>query len=210
MIFPRLRPGALGTADTTKHIDEFAGLGLRTLCMAASVLPPDEYAQWNVTYHEASLALEDRSRKVDEAAERIEKNMLLLGAVGIEDKLQPDVAGCVSALQEAGVHVWVLTGDKTETAIAVATQAAVLTQDMQVEILDEGNEKALLRRLASLTEQLALAPTLPPVVRVAVGFLGLDPLSLPPYLRPPPPPVLLALVLTDSSLPVGMTCGARS
>lgn len=204
MIFSRLRPGALGTAVTTQHINEFAGMGLRTLCLAAATLAPDQYAKWSETYHEASIAVVHRSQRVDEAAELIETSMLLLGAVGIEDRLQPDVATCVGSLQEAGIHVWVLTGDKTETAIAVATQAAVLTSDMQVEILDEANEKALVRRLSSLTEQLSLVPALPPIVSGAVGFLGLDPLSLPAFLRPPVPPVSLALVLTDNSLPIGV------
>lgn len=209
VIFSRLKAGALGTADTTKHINEFAGMGLRTLCLAASSLVPDEYARWSALYHEASLAVVHRAQRVDDAAEQIETNMVLLGAVGIEDRLQEGVSGCVASLQEAGVHVWVLTGDKTETAIAVATQASVLTQEMQVEILDEANPKALLKRIASLTEQLSLVPSLPPLVNAAVGFLGLDPLSLPPFLRPPPPPVSLALVLTDTSLPIALTKEVR-
>lgn len=204
MIFSRLRAGALGTAETTKHINEFASMGLRTLCFAATTLAPDAYARWNKTYIEATLAVLHRSLRVDEAAELIEGDLTLLGAVGIEDRLQPGVADCVASLQEAGIHVWVLTGDKTETAMAVATQASVLTPDMQVVILDEANEKSLIRRLSALSEQLALAPTLPPIARAAVGFLGMDPLALPPFLRPPSPPLTLALVLTDISLPIGM------
>jgi magnesium-transporting ATPase (P-type) len=203
VIFSRLRPGALGTTETTQHINEFANLGLRTLCFAATVLEKDTYERWSAIYHEATLSVEHRAQRVDEAAEQIETHMTLLGAVGIEDRLQPDVPSCVASLQEAGIRVWVLTGDKTETAIAVATQASVLTQDMQIEILEEANEKALIRRLSTLSDQLSLIPPLSPYLRAIVGFLGLDPISLPPFLRPPPTSLALALVLTDVSLPIG-------
>ena len=168
------------------------------------MLEKDAYERWSAVYHEATLSVEHRSQRVDEAAEQIETHMTLLGAVGIEDRLQPDVASCVASLQEAGIHVWVLTGDKTETAIAVATQASVLTPDMQIEILEEANEKAIIRRLSSLTDQLSLIPPLSPYLRTIVGFLGLDPLSLPAIMRPPSTSLALALVLTDVSLPIGM------
>lgn len=73
-----------------------------------------------------------------------------------------------------------------------------------MEILDEANSKALIKRLTVISEQLTLAPSLSSYARTAVGFLGLDPHTLPPFLRTPPPSVSLALVLTDVSLPVGM------
>lgn len=89
VIFERLAPHGQQYKDITlKHLEEFASEGLRTLCFAVVDIPEDVYDQWKDTYHKASTAIQNRERKVEDAASLIETNLVLLGATAIEDKLQ--------------------------------------------------------------------------------------------------------------------------
>jgi phospholipid-translocating ATPase len=56
--------------------------------------------------------MENREEKVNDAYEEIEKDLKLLGATAIEDKLQDGVPECIEHLSRAGIKIWVLTGDK--------------------------------------------------------------------------------------------------
>jgi P-type E1-E2 ATPase len=55
-----------------------------------------------------------------QVAELIENDLILIGSTAIEDKLQEGVPRCIETLQRAGIKIWVLTGDKIETAINIA------------------------------------------------------------------------------------------
>lgn len=76
-----------------------------------------EYDIWNVEYQRALATLEDRERIIMDVAAQIEVEMTLVGSTAIEDRLQEDVEQTIVSLKEAGIKVWVLTGDKIETAI---------------------------------------------------------------------------------------------
>ena len=78
------------------------------------------------TFTAAALALQNRQALLDEAAEAIETELTLLGTTAIEDRLQQDVPETISALQRAGIHVWVLTGDKLETAVNIGYASALV------------------------------------------------------------------------------------
>ena len=82
-------------------------------------LSEEEYNEWNRAFYHASTALDERDAKVDEASELIEKNLFLLGATAIEDKLQDGVPESIAMLSAANIKIWVLTGDKQETAINI-------------------------------------------------------------------------------------------
>lgn len=122
---------------TIKHLEEFASEGLRTLCIASRIVPENEYQAWAAQYFEASTALEDRSDLMDEVAERIEQNLFLLGATAIEDKLQDGVPETIHTLQNAGIKIWVLTGDMQETAINIGMSCKLLSEDMNLLIINE-------------------------------------------------------------------------
>ncbi|KAE8663598.1 Tir-nbs-lrr resistance protein, putative isoform 1 [Hibiscus syriacus] len=100
----------------------FGSAGLRTLCLAYKVLAPDIYESWNEKFIQAKSS-RDREKKLDEVAELIEKDLILIGATAIEDKLQEGVPDCIETLSRAGIKIWVLTGDKMETAINSLWQA---------------------------------------------------------------------------------------
>lgn len=122
---------------TLRHCEEFAAEGLRTLCIASKIISEEEYRNWSTRYYEASTALEDRQDKLDQVAEEIENNLFLLGATAIEDKLQDGVPETIQTLQTAGIKLWVLTGDRQETAINIGMSCKLLSEDMNLLIINE-------------------------------------------------------------------------
>ncbi|ORY23821.1 putative phospholipid-translocating ATPase [Naematelia encephala] len=124
---------------TDQDLQEFASEGLRTLCLAYRVLDPLEYEKWASMYHEATVALADREAHVERVSEIIERDLVLLGATAIEDKLQDGVPETISDLKRAGIHVWVATGDKLETAVAIGYTTHLLTHETNLIIVREGN-----------------------------------------------------------------------
>lgn len=115
---------------TTDHLEHFAGVGLRTLCLAKKELDEDVYKRWEEEYHHAVTSIEDREEKVDRCYEDIEQNLQLLGATAIEDKLQDNVPQTIANLMAANIKVWVLTGDKQETAINIGYSCELLNDEM--------------------------------------------------------------------------------
>eukprot|EP00879_Flechtneria_rotunda_P010836 GHRR01011325.1.p1 GENE.GHRR01011325.1~~GHRR01011325.1.p1 ORF type:complete len:1369 (+),score=416.83 GHRR01011325.1:1346-5452(+) len=115
---------------TLQHMEEFGSAGLRTLCLAYTELDPRFYDEWNEQFIEAKLSLVDRQARVDAVGEQVEKNLQLLGCTAIEDKLQEGVPQCIKTLAHAGIRLWVLTGDKMETAINIGYACSLITDDM--------------------------------------------------------------------------------
>ncbi|KAG0365798.1 hypothetical protein BC939DRAFT_503323 [Gamsiella multidivaricata] len=141
--------------QTEQDIEAFSNMGLRTLTLAQRVLDQETYEAWAAKYAEAGKALDDRSKKLDQVAEEIEKDLTLIGATAIEDKLQEGVPDSIAALREAGIKVWVLTGDKLETAINIGFASRLLEKDMKLEIMKMSrNEEPdhVLRRFKELVE----------------------------------------------------------
>eukprot|EP00049_Salpingoeca_infusionum_P023355 m.11630 g.11630 ORF g.11630 m.11630 type:complete len:1209 (+) comp5754_c0_seq1:260-3886(+) len=122
---------------TMQHLNEFAHAGLRTLCFAMRVISEDEYQSWSNRFLNASVLMgKEREEQRRNLIFELETNMTLLGATGIEDKLQDGVPQAISDLREAGIKIWVLTGDKQETAIEIAKTSCLLDEDMTVLLLN--------------------------------------------------------------------------
>uniref|UniRef100_A0A8C2E312 Phospholipid-transporting ATPase n=1 Tax=Cyprinus carpio TaxID=7962 RepID=A0A8C2E312_CYPCA len=119
MIFERLNETSQYKDLTVAHLEQFATEGLRTLCFAYVDLEEGAYQEWLKEYNRISTVLKDRAQKLEECYELIEKNLLLLGATAIEDRLQAGVPETIATLMKANIKIWVLTGDKQETAINI-------------------------------------------------------------------------------------------
>lgn len=119
-----------------QHIDEFATEGLRTLLYAYRYIDEDTYTRWKERYREAETSLIDRQARVEEAGDLIEQKFELAGATAIEDKLQDGVPETIDKLSRANVRVWMLTGDKRETAINIGHSAHVCKPYSEIYILD--------------------------------------------------------------------------
>ncbi|KAF9366256.1 hypothetical protein BGX34_004707 [Mortierella sp. NVP85] len=122
---------------TMQHLEDYATEGLRTLCIAMREIPENEYQSWAQIYDRAATTIQNRSEELDKAAELIEKNLFLLGATAIEDKLQDGVPETIHTLQQAGIKVWVLTGDRQETAINIGYSCKLIQEDMSLIICNE-------------------------------------------------------------------------
>uniref|UniRef100_A0A8C2Q6C2 Phospholipid-transporting ATPase n=1 Tax=Cyprinus carpio TaxID=7962 RepID=A0A8C2Q6C2_CYPCA len=113
-IFPRVKPEEVDRIRM--HVERNATEGYRTLCVAYKQLSAEEYAMADTGLREARLALQDREEKLVAMYNQVETGMSLIGATAVEDRLQEEAAETMEALQGAGMKVWVLTGDKMETA----------------------------------------------------------------------------------------------
>ncbi|XP_042694326.1 phospholipid-transporting ATPase ID [Centrocercus urophasianus] len=125
--------------ETTEHLNEFAGEGLRTLVVAYKNLDEEYFQDWIKRHHEASTSLEGREDKLSEIYEEIEKDLVLLGATAIEDKLQDGVPQTIETLAKASIKMWVLTGDKQETAMNIGYSCNLLYDDMADVFVIEGS-----------------------------------------------------------------------
>jgi magnesium-transporting ATPase (P-type) len=121
------------------HLGEFAKEGLRTLVLGIRILSEDQCAEWLKLYKAASVSLKNRKELLTEAAIKIETGLHIVGATAIEDKLQVRVPETIATLEKAGIKLWVLTGDKRETAVEIGYSTNVLTSKMHlVEVPDTG------------------------------------------------------------------------
>ena len=132
VILERLSDKQPYTEKTLLHLEDYATEGLRTLCIAYRDVPDAEYRQWVSIYDQAAATINGRGEALDKAAELIEKDMFLLGATAIEDKLQDGVPDTIHTLQMAGIKVWVLTGDRQETAINIGMSCKLISESMNL------------------------------------------------------------------------------
>uniref|UniRef100_M4D7K9 Phospholipid-transporting ATPase n=1 Tax=Brassica campestris TaxID=3711 RepID=M4D7K9_BRACM len=123
--------------ETRDHVNEYADAGLRTLILAYRELDENEYEVFTERIGEAKSSVSaDREALIDEVTEKIEKDLILLGATAVEDKLQNGVPDCIDKLAQAGIKIWVLTGDKMETAINIGFACSLLRRDMKQIIIN--------------------------------------------------------------------------
>ncbi|XP_023080289.1 probable phospholipid-transporting ATPase VD isoform X3 [Piliocolobus tephrosceles] len=161
---------------TQKHLDDYAKQGLRTLCIAKKVMSDTEYAEWLRNHFLAETSIDNREELLLESAMRLENKLTLLGATGIEDRLQEGVPESIEALHKAGIKIWMLTGDKQETAVNIAYACKLLEPDDKLFILNTQSKdacgmlmstilKELQKKTQALPEQVSLSVDLhqPPV-----------------------------------------------
>ncbi|XP_073531084.1 phospholipid-transporting ATPase IF isoform X2 [Phyllobates terribilis] len=145
-----------GEIDRTRlHVDEFALKGLRTLCMAYRKFTPEEYQEINQNLHSARTALHQREERLTDAFDLIERDLEVLGATGVEDKLQDKVQETIEALRLAGIKVWVLTGDKHETAVSVSLSCGHFHRTMNIlELVQQKSDHECAEQLRQLDRRL--------------------------------------------------------
>ncbi|KAL3840799.1 hypothetical protein ACJIZ3_025390 [Penstemon smallii] len=133
IIFDRLsRNGRMYEEATTKHLNEYGEAGLRTLALAYKKLDEAEYSAWNEEFTRVKTSFGgDREAMLEKVSDTMERDLILVGATAVEDKLQKGVPQCIDKLAQAGLKIWVLTGDKMETAINIGYACSLLRQGMK-------------------------------------------------------------------------------
>ena len=132
-----------------QHLHVFAKDGLRTLVLAQKDISDAEYETWSKQYYEAELATEDRDEKMDVVADLIERDFQFIGVTAIDDKLQLGVPDAIFNLKRAGIKVWVLTGDKQETAINIGTSCRLLGPEMDPLLIVNGDHVDIVNKQLS-------------------------------------------------------------
>ncbi|KAF3848749.1 hypothetical protein F7725_015246 [Dissostichus mawsoni] len=132
VIYERLSPQSKHKETTQSDLDIFANATLRTLCLCYKDISTADYEAWSRRHKEAQISMSDRDATLDRVYEQIESNLMLIGATAIEDKLQDGVPETIAKLAKADIKIWVLTGDKKETAENIGYSCSLLTDDMQI------------------------------------------------------------------------------
>ncbi|XP_012584277.1 PREDICTED: probable phospholipid-transporting ATPase IM isoform X2 [Condylura cristata] len=140
ILFEKLHPSNHDLLTlTSDHLSEFAGEGLRTLAIAYRDLDDKYFKEWHKMLEDANAATDKRDEQIAGLYEEIERDLMLLGATAVEDKLQEGVIETVTSLSLANVKIWLLTGDKQETAINIGYACNMLTNDMNDVFVIAGN-----------------------------------------------------------------------
>lgn len=115
-----------------KYVDLFSKKGYRTLLVGMRILDEKEYLEWNELHKNAGLNLLKKAEKLDDSYKKMESNIHLLGATIVEDKLQDEVPETIRDLRLAGIKVWMLTGDKIDTAENIAKSCNLISEELTV------------------------------------------------------------------------------
>ncbi|KAG8453638.1 hypothetical protein GDO86_000320 [Hymenochirus boettgeri] len=127
---------------TQKHLDQYAKGGLRTLCIAKKVMTDSDYTEWLQLHFLAETSIENREDLLYDSALRLETKLTLLGATGIEDRLQEGVPDTIESLRKAGINIWMLTGDKEETAVNIAYACKLLEHSDKIYNLNKQGKES--------------------------------------------------------------------
>ncbi|XP_038962779.1 probable phospholipid-transporting ATPase IM isoform X6 [Rattus norvegicus] len=140
ILFEKLHPSNEDLLSlTSDHLSEFAGEGLRTLAIAYRELDDKYFKMWQKMLEDANSAIAERDERISGLYEEIERDLMLLGATAVEDKLQEGVIETITSLSLANIKIWILTGDKQETAINIGYACNVLTDAMDAVFVITGN-----------------------------------------------------------------------
>uniref|UniRef100_A0A8C7F4G3 Phospholipid-transporting ATPase n=1 Tax=Oncorhynchus kisutch TaxID=8019 RepID=A0A8C7F4G3_ONCKI len=146
VIYERLSPNSKHKEVTQTALDIFANETLRTLCLCYKDISKQEFDAWAKKHKAASVAMSNREAALDRVYEQIESNLMMIGATAIEDKLQDGVPETIAKLAKADIKIWVLTGDKKETAENIGYSCKLLSDDMQIHYGEDVNEKLRIRQ----------------------------------------------------------------
>jgi phospholipid-transporting ATPase len=119
-------------ADIDTFLNKASAKGLRTLLMAMRVIDPDEFKDFNQRVAEAERDVMKRDKLLADIFDDFERGLVLLGATAVEDRLQDNVPSTIHDLQDAGIKIWMLTGDKLETAENIGYSCKLLSKEMEV------------------------------------------------------------------------------
>ncbi|XP_006740320.1 probable phospholipid-transporting ATPase VD [Leptonychotes weddellii] len=135
------------------------------------VMSDTEYAEWLRNHFLAETSIDHREELLLESAMRLENKLTLLGATGIEDRLQEGVPESIEALQKAGIKIWMLTGDKQETAINVAYACKLLEPGDKLFILNTQSKDACETLMSTILKELQEKnPTSPELASLREGL----------------------------------------
>eukprot|EP01116_Phalansterium_solitarium_P015177 TRINITY_DN3338_c0_g1_i1.p1 TRINITY_DN3338_c0_g1~~TRINITY_DN3338_c0_g1_i1.p1 ORF type:complete len:1375 (+),score=593.47 TRINITY_DN3338_c0_g1_i1:69-4193(+) len=132
---------------TSEQISNFSKEGLRTLIVGSKVLSEDDYAKFNREFVAASASVANREEQVEAVADKMERGLRLVGATAVEDRLQDGVPETLAYLLKAGIKIWMITGDKQETAINIGHSSRLLSTEQLLVVVDGDSSDAARKQI---------------------------------------------------------------
>ena len=162
VVLTRLSPVQAADASQWRQtLDGYARKGLRTLVFAGREVSEAEWKDWLVKHERANLDVSDREDALARVYEEVERDCAVLGVTGIEDKLQEDVPSTLIVLRQAGIKVWMLTGDKQQTAEEIGRNSGLIAAHDTVHYLTAINAAELSTAIAALIRTVHLGSDSP-------------------------------------------------
>jgi magnesium-transporting ATPase (P-type) len=131
-------------------LDVYGTKGLRTLCFSYRYIENEEYKQWKPKWEKANLSIQNREQAIMDVCELIEKNLIMSGITGIEDKLQDLVPETIQLLRDGNIKIWMLTGDKYQTAVEISRSCNLINVNDKVYNIVGINEIGIYTQLDEL------------------------------------------------------------
>ncbi|KAG0144851.1 hypothetical protein CROQUDRAFT_94523 [Cronartium quercuum f. sp. fusiforme G11] len=145
-------------AAANRDLEAFATAGLRTLLIGTRVVEEEEFQSFEIEYKRASeTAGKEREEAIEKVADTFERGLEILGATALEDKLQEGVPEAIEKLHEAGIKLWILTGDKLQTAIEIGYSCNLLKNTMEIMIISSDTEQGARSQIEQGLEKLMAA-----------------------------------------------------
>jgi phospholipid-translocating ATPase len=140
----------------SENAENLATKGLRTLVLSQKIISEEDFNKWNDEYKDALTSMENRKEKIAEVVSKLENNMEFLCVTGVEDLLQDEVATTIDNLRNAGMKIWMLTGDKVETATCISISAGIKAKNQKIFTIrnDEFEHESLNKDVEKLVEKL--------------------------------------------------------
>ncbi|KAJ3256260.1 hypothetical protein HK103_005623 [Boothiomyces macroporosus] len=142
-----------------ESLTEFSNVGLRTLVIAYRDLTEEEFDFFKKQYDEAEISLDGREEKIAQASDIVETGLTLLGCTAIEDKLQDRVPETIENLLKADIKLWLLTGDKQETAINIGMSSRLINRDMKLFILSASSPEQCEKEMDKILQEIQTGPS---------------------------------------------------
>ena len=133
----------------SKDLLHFSEKGLRTLLLGFKEISPEDFASFKSKLDQAATSIDSRDERLKHLADSVEAGILVLGCTAVEDSLQEEVPETIQDLRNAGISIWMLTGDKLETAFNIGKTCSLLTDGMIIEKCSTSDFSSTLERLKS-------------------------------------------------------------
>jgi len=158
VMLPRTLYGKDTTASSREEVDEmihdYSCKGLRCLMFGAKQLSFEEWKEWNMAFRLAANDIQNRDKRMASCMDDIEGGLHFLGITAVEDKLQEEVPESIQILRDAGIKVWVITGDKQETAINIGIACRLISDSEKLMVFNEDCKETLRQGISSELREL--------------------------------------------------------
>ena len=152
-IFKCIKSGDILKCDA--NIKYFSQQGWRTLALAYKTLTEREYAEIADKLKSAYQNISNRKELLAKAFNEIEQGLELIGSTAVEDKLQDKVRETIEFLRNGGIKLWVLTGDKKETAVNISISCGLFSKNMaKLDLSDLENSDSIESKIKELKSEM--------------------------------------------------------